>query len=54
MLIVHLNGDNHIQNFHLGRYNVGQMVGNLVLWRRVIEYSYPLIGVSSVRLLNVL
>ena len=44
MLKVHLNGDNHIQNFHLGRYNVGHMVGNLVLRRRIIEYSYPLIG----------
>ena len=25
-----LLGDNCIQNFHLGRYNVGYMVGNLV------------------------
>ena len=23
MLKLHLNGDNHIQNFHLGRYIVG-------------------------------
>ena len=30
---VHL-GDNHIQNFHLGRYIVGYTVGNLVLRRR--------------------
>ena len=36
MLLVHSNGDNHIQNFLLGRYIVGYMVGNLVLWRRVI------------------
>ena len=28
-------GDNHIQNFHLGRYIVGYTVGNLVLWRGV-------------------
>ena len=28
-------GDNHIQNFHLGRYMVGYTVGNLVLWRRI-------------------
>ena len=28
-------GDNHIQNFHLGRYIVGYTVGNLVLRRRV-------------------
>ena len=41
MLIVHLNGDNHIQNFHLGRYNVGHMVGNLVLRRRVIDTVIP-------------
>ena len=27
-------GDNCIQNFHLGRYIVGYMVGNLVLRRR--------------------
>ena len=26
-------GDNCIQNFHLGSYIVGYMVGNLVLWR---------------------
>ena len=25
--------DNHIQNFHLGRYIIGYMVGNLVLPR---------------------
>ena len=30
-----LRGDNCIQNFHLGRYIVGYMVGNLVLRRRV-------------------
>ena len=35
MLIVNLNGDNCIQNFHLGRYIVGYTVGNLVLRRRV-------------------
>ena len=28
-------GDNCIQNFHLGRYIVGYMVGNLVLRRHV-------------------
>ena len=28
-------GDNYIQNFHLGRYIIGYMVGNLVLRRRV-------------------
>ena len=27
---VHYNGDNQIQNFHLGRYIVGFMVGNYV------------------------
>ena len=32
-LIVDL-GDNCIQNFHLGSYNVGYTVGNLVLRRR--------------------
>ena len=35
MLIVNLNGDNCIQNIHLGRYIVGYTVGNLVLRRRV-------------------
>ena len=35
MLIVHLNGDNHIQNFHLGRYIVGYMFGNHVLRLRL-------------------
>ena len=50
-------GDNCIQNFHLGRYIVGYMVGNLVLRRRAsgavrvyptiylpkwnFEYGYP-------------
>ena len=33
MYCIHL-GDNCIQNFHLGRYIVGYMVGNLVLRRR--------------------
>ena len=28
-------GDNSIQNFHLGRYIIGYMVGNLFLRRRV-------------------
>ena len=28
---MHLNGDNHIQNFHLGRYIVGYTFGNHVL-----------------------
>ena len=28
-------GDNCIQNFHLGRYNIGYTVGNLVLRRRI-------------------
>ena len=28
---VYLNGDNHIQNFHLGRYIVGYTFGNHVL-----------------------
>ena len=32
--IYHL-GDNHIQNFHLGRYIVKYTVENLVLWQRV-------------------
>ena len=27
---VHLNGDNHVQNFHLGRYIVGYTVGKFV------------------------
>ena len=31
---IHL-GDNCIQNFHLGSYVVGYMVGNFVLWRCV-------------------
>ena len=47
---VHSNVDDHIQNFHLGRYIVGYTVGNLVLRRRAIytspnkifEYIYPL------------
>ena len=34
-MVVVLLGDNRIQNFHLGRYIVGYMVGNLVLWLRV-------------------
>ena len=34
-LAVNYLGDNCIQNFHLGRYIVGYMVGNLVLRRRV-------------------
>ena len=36
-------GDNHIQNFHLGRYIVGYMVGNLVLrWRasRAVKHDF--------------
>ena len=36
VLLVHSNGNDHIQNFLLGRYIVGYMVGNLVLWRRAI------------------
>ena len=35
MLIVHLNGDNHIQNFHLWRYIVGYTFGNHVLRLRL-------------------
>ena len=35
MLIVHQNGDNHIQNFHLGRYIVGYTFGNHVLRLRL-------------------
>ena len=35
MLVVHLNGDNHIQNFHLGRYIVGYTFGNHVLRLRL-------------------
>ena len=31
MLIVHWNGDNHIQNVHLGRYIAGYTFGNHVL-----------------------
>ena len=31
MFIVHSNVDNHIQNFHLGRYIAGYTVGNHVL-----------------------
>ena len=31
MLIVHYNGDNHVQNFHLGKYIVGHTFGNHVL-----------------------
>ena len=33
-VLTNYSGDNCIQNFHLGRYNVGYSVGNLVLWRR--------------------
>ena len=33
-LTVIKEGDNCIQNFHLGRYIVGYTVGNLVLRRR--------------------
>ena len=29
---VHLNWDNHIQNFHMGRYIIGYTVGKHVLW----------------------
>ena len=35
MLIVHYNGDNHIKNFHLGRYIVGYTFGNHVLRLRL-------------------
>ena len=35
MLLLHWNGDNNVQSFHLGRYIVGYTVGNLVLQRRV-------------------
>ena len=35
MLIVHSNGDNHIQNFYLGRYIVGYTFGNHVLRLRL-------------------
>ena len=35
MLIVHKNGDSHIQNFHLGRYIVGYTFGNHVLRLRL-------------------
>ena len=31
ILLSHKNGDNHIQNFHLGRYIVGYAVGNYIL-----------------------
>ena len=37
-------GDNCIKNFHLGRYNVGYMVGNLVLRRRLsgdVKRDFP-------------
>ena len=35
ILIVHKNVDNHIQNFHLGRYIVGYTFGNHVLRLRL-------------------
>ena len=35
MLVLHLNGDNHIQNFHLRRYIVGNTFGNHVLLLRL-------------------
>ena len=38
ILIVHenaVNGDNHIQNFHLGRYIAGYTFGNHVLRLRI-------------------
>ena len=35
MLTAHKNGDNHIQNFHLGRYIVGYTFGNHVLRLRL-------------------
>ena len=35
MLILYLNGDNHIQHFHLGRYIVGYTFGNRVLRLRL-------------------
>ena len=31
---MHLNGDNHTQNFHLGRYIFGYTFRNHVLWLR--------------------
>ena len=43
MLIVHLNGDNHIQNFHLGRYIDGYTFGNHVLrlrWRVAVNLDF--------------
>ena len=42
LLIVHKNGDNHIQNFHLGRYIVGYTFGNHVLRPR-LRVVYPTI-----------
>ena len=51
MLLVHYSGDNHNQNFPLGRYIVGYTVGNLVLRRRVsdpLNRNYdPLIHVCA-------
>ena len=35
MSVENMQGDNCIQNFHLGRYIIRYMVGNLVLRRRV-------------------
>ena len=35
MILTIYLGDNCIQNFHLGRYIVGYMVGNLVLRRHI-------------------
>ena len=44
MAKVHLKGDNHIQNFHLGRYIIGYMVRNHVLWLcSCINIKFPAI-----------
>ena len=43
MLLVHLNGDNHIQNFHLGMYIAGYTFGNHALhlpWRVTIKRNF--------------
>ena len=38
--------DNCIQNFHLGRYNVGYTVGNLVLRRRVSSLKFLMLFIN--------
>ena len=52
---MHLNGDNHIQNFYLGRYIVAVKLNFRPYMRRYtspnenFEYSYPLNEFNLIR-----